>query len=178
MNRKIGKVLAIGFAAAMAFCLSSCGGESREEAAAGSVSDGLGIDIAGGEEVSYSDIHGGFLGDGITYAAYRFADSNVREQIEESGEWVPLPMDEVAAVLAYGVTEHGEGYTINRGPYLTDEEQEPLLPEVENGYYRLIDRQMENGFVTAAMLERASLNFTLGIYDTDTDTLYYCEMDT
>ena len=61
---------------------------------------------------------------------------------------------------------------------MTDEEQEPLLPEVENGYYRLIDRQMENGFVTAAMLERASLNFTLGIYDTDTDTLYYCEMDT
>ena len=91
---------------------------------------------------------------------------------------MPLPMDEVAAVLAYGVTEHGEGYTINRGPYLTDEEQEPLLPEVENGYYRLIDRQMENGFVTAAMLERASLNFTLGIYDTDTGTLYYCEMGT
>ena len=178
MNRKIGKVLAIGFAAAMAFCLPSCGGESREEAAAGSVSDGLGIDIAGGEEVSYSDTHGGVLGGGVTYAAYRFADSNVREQIEESGEWMPLPMDEVAAVLAYGVTEHGEGYTINRGPYLTDEEQEPLLPEVENGYYRLIDRQMENGFVTAAMLERASLNFTLGIYDTDTDTLYYCEMDT
>ena len=57
------------------------------------------------------------------------------------------------------------------GPYLGDIE----LPEIQNGYYRLIDRQEEKG---TDILERASFNFTLGIYDMDTKTLYFCEVDT
>ena len=67
----------------------------------------------------------------------------------------------------------------NVGPYLTDEEKEPLVPEIQNGYYRLIDRhagQDEPGDL--GILGRASLNFTLGRYDSDADRLYFCEMDT
>lgn len=178
MNRKTRKVLAMGLATVMALCLPACHGVSRAEAVAGSIAEELGIDVTSGTEISYSNDHGGFHGDGTTYAVYQFADSSVREQIEESGEWIPLPMDETATVLAYGVTDQGEGYIINRGPYLTNGEQEPLLPEIEDGYYRLIDWQMDNGFVTAAMLERASFNFTLGVYDSGSDTLYYCRLDT
>ena len=62
------------------------------------------------------------------------------------------------------------------GPYLTDEEGDLLVPEIREGWYRLIDRHAEAG--KTDLLSRASLNFTLALYDTDTDTLYYFEMDT
>ncbi|MFQ9077423.1 MAG: hypothetical protein ACLR1I_01945 [Ruminococcus sp.] len=39
----------------------------------------------------------------------------------------------------------------------------------------LIDKQDKS---LTNMLERASLNFVLGVYDTDTNTLYYYELDT
>ena len=53
------------------------------------------------------------------------------------------------------------------------------MPEIEEGYYRLIDRQSEEGKATGAdILHRASLNFTVGLYDTEKGILYFCELDT
>ena len=52
----------------------------------------------------------------------------------------------------------------------------PGIPEIRAGFYRLIDRHAQAG--ETDLLGRASLNFTLALYDTDTDTLYYFEMDT
>ena len=46
-----------------------------------------------------------------------------------------------------------------------------------NGFYRLIDRHSDAGD-GQNLLERASLNVTLAVYDADSDTLYFCEMDT
>ena len=31
------------------------------------------------------------------------------------------------------------------GPFLTDDSGNPLVPEVQNGYYVLLDRQAEDG---------------------------------
>ena len=42
---------------------------------------------------------------------------------------------------------------------------------------RLIDRHSDAGD-GQNLLERASLNVTLAVYDADSDTLYFCEMDT
>ena len=48
-----------------------------------------------------------------------------------------------------------------------------------NGYYRLIDRQIKMGEASGAdILHRNSFNFDLGLYDADTNTLYFCRMDT
>ena len=53
------------------------------------------------------------------------------------------------------------------------------MPEIEEGYYRLIDRQAEEGKATGAdILHRASLNFTVGLYDIEKGILYFCELDT
>ena len=82
-------------------------------------------------------------------------------------------MDETAQALAYGVSDE----TSSVGPYLTDDEGEPLLPEVQNGYYRLIDRHSDAGD-GQNLLERFSLNLTLALYDTDSNTLYFCRLDT
>ena len=81
----------------------------------------------------------------------------------------------------YGVREEvgteETGITVYQtGPYLTDGEGDPLVPEIRAGFYRLIDRHAQAG--ETDLLGRASLNFTLALYDTDTDTLYYFEMDT
>ena len=69
------------------------------------------------------------------------------------------------------------GEVFSAGPYLTDDSGDPLLPGIANGFYRLIDRHSDAGD-GQNLLERASLNVTLAVYDADSDTLYFCEMDT
>ncbi len=57
--------------------------------------------------------------------------------------------------------------------------QKEQLPRVEHGYYYFVDRQAESEQQTSdeQILERVSYNFSIAIYDTDTDTLYYVEAD-
>lgn len=51
--------------------------------------------------------------------------------------------------------------------------------ETQHGYYILIDRQVGNRKTSGEdILQRNSFNFTLGLYDTDTNTLYFCKLDT
>ena len=106
--------------------------------------------------------------------------TRVLNQIKEDGNWKAFPLDKTAQSLVYGVTEQtGTEETgimvYQTGPYLTGEEGDPLVPEIREGYYRLIDRHAEAG--ETDLLDRASLNFTLALYDTERDTLYFCEMD-
>ena len=101
------------------------------------------------------------------------------EQIQASDAWHPLPVDQTTQVLVYGLSgETGEN-SWQIGPYLTDDNGNPLVPEVQNGYYVLLDRQAEDGKAPGSdILDRGSFNFTFGLYDTDTDTLYCCKLDT
>lgn len=50
------------------------------------------------------------------------------------------------------------------------------IPKVENGGYYFIDRQQDTE--RAGLLYRRSYNFSLAIYDSDENILYYCEIDT
>ena len=54
------------------------------------------------------------------------------------------------------------------------------MPQIQNGYYYFVDRQAEPKMQhsDAQIMERASLNFSIALYDMDTDTLYYIEVDT
>ncbi|MCI8646570.1 MAG: hypothetical protein HFE76_07150 [Firmicutes bacterium] len=86
-------------------------------------------------------------------------------------------MSENTAALVYGVVSE----TFVSGPYLTNgEDNEPLFPKIQNGYYYFLDKQIENGDMhdDAGVLGRHSMNFIIAIYDADTDTLYYGELDT
>ena len=174
-------LLAAGMISLLALSLAACGGggDAEEESSetAAEISQALGIQVSGGEEVSSYDSHGGFHGDGISCVALQFSDSQVADVIASSAAWAPLPMDETAQALAYGTAWEDGGEVFSVGPYLTDGEGNPLLPTVSDGYYRLIDRHDDAGD-GQNLLDRASLNFTLALYDTDSDTLYYCEMDT
>ena len=78
-------------------------------------------------------------------------------------------------ILLYGQ----ESDEKKEGPYFTDEEGKPLIPEIEKGYYWLKDRQAEPGMAAGAdILHRGSFNFSVAVYDADGRILYYGEMDT
>ena len=138
------------------------------------VSEALGVDASTGSTMSSMDTHSG-NGDGTAYFELHFDGKEMVKQIQEDDAWKPFPLDKTAQTLVYGVSDE----TSSVGPFLTDEEGKALVPEIANGYYRLIDRQVEQDKATGAdILNRASFSFTVGLYDTDTNTLYCCELDT
>ena len=138
------------------------------------ISEALSLDVSSGNEVSNYDTHSG-NGDGISYIVFSFKDDAVLTEIQENAEWKAFPLDEIVQTLVYGV----EDETSKNGPYLTDDDGKPLVPKIQNGYYLLIDRQVKKDEATGAdILHRSSFNFDLGLYDTDTNTLYFCQLDT
>ena len=155
--------------------LCSCGrGDAMDEKA-----KLLGIDVSSAKIISEEDDHGGFHGDGTTFICFDCEGTDIADQIKSDDSWTPFPVDDTVRALVYGIEIREDDSLIGIGPYLSDEDNKPLIPEIENGYYLLIDRQAEEGKASGAdILHRASLNFTLGIYDSDTDMLYYFEMDT
>ena len=162
----------LGALVALGLLLSGC---SQKE----NVSRTLEVDVSGGEIVAQTDTHGGFHGDGTTYLALRFADDALQEQIEASEVWRAFPLDDTVRALVYGIEGEADGVSWCVGPYLTDADGEALVPEIEEGYYRLIDHQAEEGKATGAdVLYRASFHFALGLYDSREDILYFCELDT
>ncbi len=150
----------------LVICFSACGAERATDVVARS----LNLDVSNAEELSYTDSHGGFHGDGTTYIALKFEDDTMVEQLKETDSWRSFPLDETVQTLVYGI----EDETSKTGPFLSDESGNPLVPEIQNGFYLLIDHQSDQ----TDILERASFHFTVGLYDTDTNTLYFCELDT
>ena len=138
------------------------------------ISKSLGIEIPGSMKIDYEDTHGGFHGDGETFATIEFNKSiaeNIREDIADHMSWNSLPLSENHDILVYGGTKEGITYTYNYAELLS-------MPRIENGYWFYEDRQPES---TLSREEEDLIpfpyNFTIAIYDLDTDTLYYLESD-
>lgn len=160
----------IGIVLVFVFSLIACGSQEPQEI----VSEALGVDASTGSTMSSMDTHSG-NGDGTSFVVLHFDGDEMIKQIKADAAWQPFPLDETVQTLVYGVSDA----TSSIGPFLTDEDGKALVPEIANGYYRLIDRQVEEDQATGAdILNRASFNFTVGLYDTDTNTLYCCELDT
>lgn len=148
------------------------GGETAKAAAV------LGFTPEGGQVVRSEDTHGGCHGDGHTFIVMDFDEENGRalaERLETSETWKPLPFDRTLTALAYGLRE-GSRQT---GPYVTGRGGSALLPAIGSGYYFFKDRHVDAASDNDAdLLLRASLNFTLAIFDTAANRLYYYELDT
>ena len=149
------------------FAFTACGCKSAQD----TVSAELGIDVSSGKEVSEIDTHGGFHGDGVSCIALRFRDCKVLGEIKGNSKWRPFPLDKTVQTLVYGVEDEARSI----GPFFSNRNGNPLVREIRNGYYILIDRQEEQ---TADILDRLSCNITVGLYDVDTNTLYCCMLDT
>ena len=124
---------------------------------------------AGGKVLVKDDSHDGFHGDGETRITIVY-DRDVFSEAPE--HWQPLPLSEdAAAVHAFckNAWTAGEAfYKDTRG--------------VTNGYYFFRDdgylERSDNPYSAAEVMGRYSYNFVFAIYDSDTFTLYYYELDT
>ena len=143
------------------------------------ISNVLGIDVNDGEEIQSSDSHGGFHGDGMRVVALAFSN-DLSGQIVGSDGWKPLPLSQNLTALVYGLRWESDDAAYQVSPYLTDDNRDPVIPQIENGYYYFLNRHSKsvNSYDDSDVLERYSYNFTIAIYDVDNDTLYYVEFDT
>ena len=115
------------------------------------------------EDCLYIDTHGGFLGDGATFARLRFAPEDgaaLERVLAEEGGWQALPVTGIAAGRV------NWGLPINDCYRATEER--PEFPEVTDGLWHFRNTTPDGDGVR---------NFELWIYDRKTATLYYHEYD-
>lgn len=171
------RILTIALAGMLTvFALAGCGEKNLKAA----ISKKLSVDCSSAGIVEQYDSHGGFLGDGTSFYAMKCPDGSVREQIAGSGEWRAFPLSDCMKVILWGQRdeEHDFAPLIIRD----NDWDHPLVPEVENGYWFFRDRHSDatdpKDESQALDDSRPSYNFTVAVYDADTDTLYFAELDT
>lgn len=125
------------------------------------ISRDIGIPLHKATVVSESDTHGGFHGDGTTFIELNCSKADVLKEIKTAQGWKELPLSDSSRNLIYEFCHL---------PF----------PEVANGYYYFYDRHSgaTDVYDDTKVTGRGSLNFTIAIYDSDTNMLYYSRVDT
>lgn len=120
--------------------------------------------------VDEADSHGGFHGDGSYYLILDCSE-NREKAVENIKGWKQLPLSSNLQLIMYGDESGAYGYNLA---------EVAKIPEVTNGYYYFCDRHSESTDSSddTNLFARASFNFTLAIYDSDADRMYYFEFDT
>lgn len=140
------------------------------------ISNEIGITMSTNSKVEYNDSHGGFHGDGLFYAKVKFSNDEEEDFIKnilETKEWNETPIDENVSFMLYGGEKDGISYGYNLA-------EQAGIPKVTSGYWLFIDRYdgVTDSSDTSELFSRSSLNFTVAIYDEDTNVLYFIEYDT
>ena len=124
----------------------------------------LNLDLGRAVLTRYRDTHGGFHGDGETFAAITLPEEMARgaESMMSFGQpwWHPLPLSEELSQVLWGDS-----------PLCAD------IPKVTKGWYFFYDAQ-GHPYIEQSLFSRSSFNFTLAVYDAETRTIYYFELDT
>ena len=119
------------------------------------------------------DTHGGFQGEGSYYLALDCSE-NKEKSHKIIKDWNKLPLSKNLNYIMYGEVRDGltYGYELAK--------KEAHIPEIKNGYYMFEDRHPESkdSRDDTDLLDRHSYNFSIAIYDCDTDIMYYFEYDT
>lgn len=127
------------------------------------MADESGVKIDKGEELSEFQTIPGFHGDGVKIIKMGFSDGEIEEEIKNSKKWKSLPLEKNLKDFIY------EPYDENIN-----------IPEIENGYYFFYDRNRESidPYDSSELFNRNSYNFSLAIYNLDTNEMYLIEEDT
>ena len=126
--------------------------------------------------VDEKDTHGGFHGDGDYYLILDCSEKT-EQAAERIKDWSPLPLTEnlqrVMDMTCSGVDGDGVYYSKTLA-------EMAHWPIIENGVYKFIDRHSEaiDKSDDTNLFNRYSYNFSVAVYDLDTNTLYYFEFDT
>ncbi len=138
------------------------------------ISKSLKIEIPAALIIEYEDSHGGFHGDGSTYAKIKLDGKGTEKAILEiKKSWKSLPLSENLSLIMYGGMRDNIEYIYNFADKFK-------IPHIENGYWLFIDRHSKsiNNYDDTDLFNRNSFNFTLALYDADEKILYYIEFDT
>lgn len=142
------------------------------------IADALGLVLPRGTQaVEYADTHGGFHGDGATYAVLDLGEELtdlLADKLAANENWHALPLSDDMRIIFYGLTRMEDGAPYTYAPVVPEG---TIVPEIERGYWRLIDRQ-EGKSGSIFDKSRYSQNFTAAILDTDSGLLYYIAEDT
>ena len=118
------------------------------------------------------DTHGGFHGEGSYYIVLDCSQNadKARSIVEN---WTTLPLSENLHIVMYGGEKNGINYGYNFA-------EEAHWPTIKNGVYKFVDRHGESKNISddSEILDRYSFNFSVAVYDLDSDILYYFEIDT
>ncbi|MBQ2901392.1 MAG: hypothetical protein IJE49_06040 [Agathobacter sp.] len=120
--------------------------------------------------VDEADSHGGFHGDGSYYLILDCSE-NKEKALENVKGWKELPLSSNLQLMMYGDESGAYGYNLA---------EVAKIPEITNGYYYFCDRHSQSSDANddTNVLNRASFNFIIAIYDSDTGKMYYFEFDT
>ncbi len=118
------------------------------------------------------DTHSGFMGDG-TYSLILDCSDNKEKALKTVQNWNRLPLSENLNLIMYGGEKDGTEYLYNLAG-------EAHMPKITNGYYVFCDRSKESKDPAddSELFKRYSYNFSIAMYDCDTDKMYYFEFDT
>ena len=118
-------------------------------------------------KIEEKDTHGGFHGDGEAFVKVYFSNKQAEKfvkKINENNHWEKLPMPERLQ---------------NR---VSNADEVEKIPIVENGYWFFEDRHEKatNKYNYNEIFDsdRASLNFSVAVFDTDNNILYFYALDT
>ena len=156
--KKIGYLL---FAIIISLLMVSCAQSDKSR-----VSDELNLKLVKANQIMKYDDHGA-MGDGTRFMTFEFDSNDTLNQIKSDSNWKKFPLDKTTKTLMYGDEKTSS--------YVKDNNSRSLFPEISEGYYMLIDRQEDK---SQNILKRSSLNFTLAVYDTKTNTLFFSEIYT
>lgn len=122
--------------------------------------------------VEEQDTHGGFLGDGSYYLILD-CSNNKETALEIVDIWNNIPLSENLDLIMFGGKKDGISYKYELS-------EEAHIPKIENGYYHFRDRHSKatDSSDDSELFRRASFNFSLAMYDSDTNIFYYFEFDT
>ncbi len=121
----------------------------------------LGLDLSAGTVTESRDTHGGMGNDGETFVVIRFADDRLEEQL---ADWEPLPLPP----------------ELERLRQMAQDNAYPIPPDIE-GLYWVRDEQNQSDPSDGSHIfdgDRHSYNCALAVYDRESKTLYYYELDT
>ena len=117
-------------------------------------------------KIEEKDTHGGFHGDGEALVKVYFSDKQAEKfirKIDKNIHWNKLPMKDILQTCINNNT--------------TDEISVPII---ENGYWFFLDRHIKatNKYNYYDMFDRASSNYSIAIFDIDSNVLYIYSLDT
>lgn len=123
-----------------------------------------GVDVSACKIVRLTNDHGGFLGDGVTFAEADCSghEADIISGINSAKGWKNLPASENSEVIIETLEEN---YNIESS---------------ENGYYYFYDRhsEAENPYSDEEVFSRYSYNYTFAVYYTENARLYLYILDT